>query len=68
MSPEPNPEHVESHLRARFDTVPSFTVGAEEELLLVDQATCEPLPAVELVLELFRGDDRLVAELRASQV
>jgi carboxylate-amine ligase len=59
---------LEGHLRARFDRVASFTVGAEEELLLLDADTLAPAPAAEAALRLAGGDTRLKGELRASQV
>lgn len=58
----------ERYLRAKFDAVPSFTIGAEEELLLLDPATALPRPTSDLVLELCRDDSRIVTEFRASQV
>jgi carboxylate-amine ligase len=63
-----NPELNEHYMRATFDAVPSFTVGAEEELLLVHPSTGMPMPAIELALALFDGDPRVVAEFRATQV
>jgi len=59
---------LEGYLRARFDGVASFTVGAEEELLLLDAGTLQPAPAAEQALALAQGDARLTGELRASQV
>jgi carboxylate-amine ligase len=68
MSADLTLEHDERHLRARFDAVASFTVGAEEEFLLLDPASGLLAPAGELVLELFQGDARVAREFRASQV
>jgi carboxylate-amine ligase len=61
-------EHEERHLRARFDAMSSFTVGAEEEILLLDPSSHRPAPVAELVLELFRGDSRFAQEFRSSQI
>ncbi len=61
-------EHDERHLRAKFDAVSSFTVGAEEELLLLNPESGLPAPAADLALELFRGDPRVAREFRASQI
>lgn len=58
----------ERFLRAHFDSVASFTIGAEEELLLVDPRTTQPLPAAELALSLFEDDPRVAAEFRETQV
>jgi len=68
MKADLNLEHDERYLRAKFDTVPSFTVGAEEEILLVDPATGMPLPAADLALDRLRDDPRLTTEFRAAQV
>jgi carboxylate-amine ligase len=56
------------HARAVFDRVASLTVGAEEELLLVDPDTHAPAPLAELALLVSEGDPRVAAELRACQV
>lgn len=68
MQAELNLEHDERYLRAKFDTVSSFTVGAEEELLLIDPSTSQPAPAVELALSIFEGDPRVATEFRSAQV
>jgi carboxylate-amine ligase len=59
---------LERQLRAVFDNVAPFTVGAEEELLLIDAESLQPVPAVAYALALAGGDKRLTGELRASQV
>jgi glutamate---cysteine ligase / carboxylate-amine ligase len=59
---------LEQRLRALFDRVAPFTVGAEEELLLVDGETLQPAPAAEFALALGAGDKRLAGELRKAQV
>ncbi len=59
---------LEQQLRASFDRVAPFTVGAEEELMLVDLETRQLVPAAELVLELSEGDRRVTRELRKTQL
>jgi glutamate---cysteine ligase / carboxylate-amine ligase len=59
---------IESQYRARFDSVVPFTVGAEEEFLLVDPHTCEPVPLIEQALDLVGGDSRVAPELRACMI
>jgi carboxylate-amine ligase len=54
--------------RGRFDAIASLTLGAEEELLLVDPESFAPLPEAEWALLLTDGDGRLGEELRACQV
>jgi carboxylate-amine ligase len=62
------PQALEQRLRSLFDRVAPFTVGAEEELLLVDAQTLLPAPAAEYALALGAGDRRLAGELRSTQV
>jgi glutamate---cysteine ligase / carboxylate-amine ligase len=57
-----------SPLRRVFDAVSDLTVGAEEELLLVDAATFEPAPASEQVLAEVRGSRAFGPELWAAQI
>jgi glutamate---cysteine ligase / carboxylate-amine ligase len=54
--------------RAAFEHERSFTVGVEEELLLVDPTTYELAPVVDAVLPLLGGDRRFAQELRPSQL
>ena len=68
MTNERKLDYDERYLRSRFDSVASFTVGAEEELLLLDPTTGMPRPVADLALELFGGDSRVVGEFRASQI
>ncbi len=63
-----DPGAVERQIRRAFDQVAPFTIGAEEELLLVDPETLELLEAAELALALTEGDRRVAHELRASQL
>ena len=46
------PQALEQRLRSLFDRVAPFTVGAEEELLLVDAQPLLPAPAAEYALAL----------------
>jgi glutamate---cysteine ligase / carboxylate-amine ligase len=55
-------------LRALFDSAPSYTVGLEEELMLLDPVTLEPAPLAPQILELLDGDPRFKLELPASQI
>ncbi len=61
------PELVE-RMQERFDGVASFTIGAEEEFLLLDPDTLRLTPAIEQALVLFEGDPRVTAEFRAAQL
>jgi carboxylate-amine ligase len=64
----PSPD-LASRLRTAFDaSVLSLTVGAEEELLLVDSRSGRLSPAIHDVLARMDGDSRVAAEFRASQV
>lgn len=64
--PEPPPSvHA---LHAIFDQAPEFTVGIEEELLLLDPATLALAPRAVEVLSLVEGDRRFKSELPASQI
>lgn len=56
-------------LRAMFDASPvSLTVGAEEELMLVDPQSGRLVGEIEHVLHRMGGDSRFQAELRRAQV
>lgn len=56
-------------LRAAFDsTALSLSVGAEEELLLVDRESGCLVPVVSEALERMDGDGRFQAEFRAAQI
>jgi carboxylate-amine ligase len=55
-------------LRATFDEVTDFTVGIEEELLLLDPDTLELVPRAEEVMSRLNADDRFKFELPASQI
>src|SRR4051812_28721424 len=51
-----------------FDHARSFTVGVEEELLLLDAETFELVPAVDSVLAPLADDPRFARELRPTQI
>lgn len=55
-------------LAVAFDHPEPFTIGVEEELLLVDPIRLELVPAVDDALELLGRDDRYARELRPSQL
>jgi carboxylate-amine ligase len=56
------------HARAVFDRTTPYTVGAEEEFLLVHPVSLEPAPLGDLALVLADGDVRVASEFRACQV
>jgi carboxylate-amine ligase len=63
-----NPSPSSAELSAAFDASPAFTVGIEEELMLLDPVTLELAPRA---LELLAGGDggaRFKPELPASQL
>jgi carboxylate-amine ligase len=56
-------------LRVAFDTSTlSLTLGAEEELMLVDASSGRLVGRIEEALRRVGGDDRFRAELRAAQI
>jgi carboxylate-amine ligase len=55
-------------LRAAFDDAPRFTVGIEEEIMLLDPDTLELAPRAPEVLPRLDGDPRFKPELPASQI
>jgi carboxylate-amine ligase len=55
-------------LRAAFDAPEPLTVGAEEELMLLDPETLDLAPRAPEVLEALGGDRRFKLELPASQL
>ena len=58
---------VEDCARAFGETTP-YTVGLEEELMLLDPETLDLTPAIESVFPLLGGDPRYAKELRASTI
>lgn len=57
-----------ANLRAPFAQVEAFTVGVEEELLLVDPDSLQLEPRSELVLERLAGDPRFKHELLGASL
>jgi len=55
-------------LRAAFDATEPYTLGLEEELMLLDPGTAELVPAAEEALALTGGDPRFTRELPAAQL
>jgi carboxylate-amine ligase len=53
---------------AAFEHDHAFTVGVEEELMLVDPETWELAPAIDEALELVGPDRRFARELRSAQI
>jgi carboxylate-amine ligase len=54
-------------LRAIFDAPAPFTVGVEEELMLLDPATLDLAPRAAELLERLGGDPRFKLEMPAAQ-
>jgi glutamate---cysteine ligase / carboxylate-amine ligase len=55
-------------LKAAFDHAPPFTVGLEDELMLMDPETFQLVPRAQAVIAAFDGDPRYKLELPASQI
>src|SRR5579864_9641055 len=55
-------------LRATFDAAPEYTIGIEEEVMLLDARTLELAPCALDVLARLHGDTRFKPELPASQI
>jgi carboxylate-amine ligase len=51
-----------------FEHTSAFTIGVEEELMLVDADTHDLAPVIDEVLPLVAGDDRFSKELRSAQI
>src|SRR4051812_38778701 len=58
---------AESCVAAFAHEIP-FTVGAEEELMLVDESTLDVIGHSTAVLDRVDGDARFARELRAAQI
>jgi carboxylate-amine ligase len=58
----------DASIREGFERVAPFTVGVEEEYMLVDPETFEFAPVAEHALLLAGDDARLAPEFRASQI
>lgn len=63
---QPPPSAAE--LRATFDAVQPFTVGLEEEVMLLDPCTLDLAPRAEELLARLDGDERFTRELPAAQL
>lgn len=61
------PMRVED-LRARLEGHEAFTVGVEEELMILDPATLDLAPGNTELLAAFDGDPRFKQELPAAQI
>ncbi|MBB4662278.1 carboxylate-amine ligase [Conexibacter arvalis] len=57
-----------AELRRRFDAAGGFTVGVEEETMLLDPGTRDLAPRAGALLERLGGDPRFKPELPASQL
>src|ERR1019366_3204948 len=55
-------------LRASFDAAAQYTVGIEDEVMLLEPETLELAPRAAEVLALVDGDRRFKLELPASQL
>lgn len=62
-----SPELGADDFRATFDAAADFTLGLEEELMLIDPRTLALAPAIDQVLRLV-DRERCVTELRQSQI
>src|SRR5215218_7512596 len=63
---QPPPSAAE--LRATFDAVEPFTVGLEEEVMLLDWTSLDLAPLASDVLTQLDGDPRFKRELPAAQL
>lgn len=59
---------VEARLRSTLDSIASFTIGAEEEYILVDPTTLLPIPRSGEAVWSCHGDRRVAAELLQCQI
>jgi carboxylate-amine ligase len=57
-----------TELRELFDRAPPYTLGLEEEVMLLDPSTYELAPRAQEVLDRLDGDPRFKLELPASQL
>ena len=55
-------------LRSTFDATEPLTVGVEEEVMILEPATLDLVPAADEVLGLVAGDTRFKTELPAAQL
>lgn len=64
----PNPPPTAPKLRERFDAASPYTVGIEDEVMVLDPDTFELAPRAGEVLALLDGDPRFKLELPAAQL
>jgi carboxylate-amine ligase len=64
----PNRPPTAAELRARFDAAGGYTVGIEDEVMVLDPDTLELAPRGSEVLELMGEDPRFKLELPAAQL
>ncbi len=65
-TPKPSPTAAE--LRAHFDGAPAYTIGIEDEVMVLDPATLELAPRAAEVLAELGDDSRFKLELPGSQL
>jgi carboxylate-amine ligase len=64
----PNPPPTAAALRAHFDAAPAYTIGIEDEVMVLDPDTFELTPRAQDVLNRLDGDPRYTLELPAAQL
>ncbi len=64
----PNPTPTASELRTRFDAADPYTIGLEDELMVLDSDTLELTPRAQEVLSRTGEDPRFKLELPAAQL
>jgi len=65
---EATPRLTLQQLTRAFEHTLPFTIGVEEELMLVDSSSFDLAPVIDEVLPLVDGDGRFARELRAAQI
>src|SRR5215217_6420161 len=65
---EETPRLSVAEVERSFDHTAAFTIGVEEELMLVDPNSFDLVAAIDEVLPLVKGDKRFSRELRAAQI
>jgi carboxylate-amine ligase len=69
VSPETsNPPPSAAELRARFEAASAYTIGLEDEVMVLDPHTFELTPRADDVLSRLNGDPRYKLELPAAQL
>jgi len=63
-----NPLPTAAELRARFDAAPSYTVGIEDEVMVLDPGTFELTPRAPQLLMRAKNDPRFKLELPVAQL